>query len=78
MYKYRQVKCPLCDHIFMWREKSYTGLSCDIFKQKGIDEELESTCCPKCNFEMVVINDLLEGIDIQDDKIERFPAIRGI
>jgi len=78
MYKWRQVKCPLCDHIFTWQEESYTGSSCDIFKRKGIDEKLESACCPKCNFEMVVVNDLLEGIDILDKEIERRPAIRGI
>ena len=78
MYKWRQVKCPLCEHIFMWREESYTGSSSDVYKRKGIDEELESACCPKCNFEMVVAGVLLEGLDIQDEEIERIPAIRGI
>ena len=78
MYRYRQVKCPLCGHTFMWREESYTGSSCDIFKRKGIDEELESTYCPMCSFEMVVAEDLLEGMDIQDKTIERIPSIRGI
>lgn len=78
MYKYRHVKCPCCKHIFMWREESYTGSSCDIFKYKGIDVQLESACCPKCDFEMVVENHLFEGIDIQDKNIERFIAIRGI
>lgn len=55
-----------------------TGSSCDVFKRKGMDEMLESSCCPKCNFEMVVTNDSLEGKDIQDEIIERLPTIRGI
>ena len=78
MYKWRQVKCPLCEHIFMWRQESYTGSNCDIFKRKGINEKLESASCPKCTFEMVVADDLLEGIDTQNEETERIPAIRGI
>ena len=78
MLRYRQVQCPLCDHIFLWQRASYTGPGCDIYRRTGRNEELESTYCPKCGFEMVVAEDLLEGIDIQDEKLERISAIRGI
>jgi len=62
----------------MWKKESYTGSSCDVFKREGIDEELESTRCPNCNFEMVVPDDAFEGLDLQDAAISRRTAIRGI
>ena len=62
----------------MWQRWSYTGPSHCIFRRKGTDEELESTVCPKCGLEMVVLSDVLEGIDIRDENIETVCAIRGI
>ena len=39
---------------------------------------LESTSCPKCNVEMLVLKDSHIGIDINDKSIEVASTIRGI
>ena len=77
MYRFRQVKCPNCKHIFMWLNEP-TGTSYCLFRRKGVEEELFSTTCPKCNLEMVVLDDVLEGIDIAGEAIELFSTIRGL
>lgn len=77
MYKYRQVQCPKCDHIFMWLEGP-TGTSYCLYRRKGENEELHNTTCPKCNLEMVVPSNSIKGIDINDSSVELFTTIRGI
>lgn len=77
MYRYRQVQCPKCKHIFMWLDAPL-GVSYCLYRRKGIEEELYSTSCPKCNLEMVVPGDVLEGIDISSDTVELFSTVRGI
>lgn len=77
MYKYRQVQCPKCKHIFMWLEGP-TGSSYCIYRRKNRDEEIFSTTCPKCNLKMVVPSDTVEGIDINDEAIILSSTLRGI
>ena len=79
LYKFRQVKCPLCGHIFMWqKEPVFVGNSYCMYKRKGLNEELENAICPKCNLEMVVPNDSLKGIDINSEDIEVAYTSRGL
>ena len=77
MYKFRQVKCPKCKHTFMWLDQP-NGVSYCLYRRKGVEEELISTTCPKCNLEMVVPEDVLDGIAINDEAIELFATLRGI
>lgn len=77
MYKYRQVRCPKCRHVFVWLNEP-TGTSYRTYRRKGFDEELYSTTCPKCNLEIAVPLDTLDGIDIDDTAIEIFATYRGI
>lgn len=79
MYKCRQVRCPLCTHVFMWLENADSlNKSYVIYRIKGTQEDLMSAICPKCNCEMVVPNNLLTGIDIKNEIVEKVATCRGI
>ena len=69
-YEYREVKCPWCDHIFMWQKNSGEGLIIHEYRLKETKELVEKAKCPKCSMDMVVLDHILEGIDVQDDRIE--------
>lgn len=76
-YKFREIKCPSCKHKFAWLEKPF-GNSYNVYRRKGIDEELFSTICPNCSLEMVIPKDMIIGIDINDSEIELYGTMRGI
>ncbi len=78
MHHFREIECPNCQHQFVLMEHTYNGSIYKIYRRKGYNEELESTTCPKCNTEMVVLKDLHAGIDINDDSIEVASVLRGI
>ena len=78
MYYFLEITCPNCKHKFMWLESTYNGSSYPVYRRKGYNEILESTVCPKCNIEMVVLKDSCNGIDISDDSIEIASILRGI
>ena len=78
MYKYRQVQCPLCNHIFMWIEHADLPTSYNVYGRKGMDEGLGSTHCPKCNCEMIVPSDVTIGVSIEDENVELIGTVRGI
>lgn len=69
-YRYREVKCPWCGHVFMWNRDGREGLIIHEYRLKKTREFVEKAKCPKCDMDMVVLDHILEGIDIQDDKIE--------
>ncbi len=73
-YKYREVKCPWCNHIFMWNNNSGEGLLLHWYQLKSTGEPVEEAKCPKCGMKMIVLEHIFTGIDIDDDRIER---IRG-
>lgn len=78
MYKYRQIECPLCGHIFMWIEYADLPPNYNVYRRKGVDEELGSTHCPKCNCGMIVSNDSKRGISVEDEVVELRGTVRGI
>ncbi len=78
MYKCRHVKCPCCNHVFMWIEYGDLPASYCVYRRKGVDEELGSTHCPKCNCEMIIPNNVEIGISVEDESIELRGMVRGI
>lgn len=78
MYKCRRVECPLCGYIFMWIEYADLPPSYNVYRRKGIDEELGSTHCPKCNCEMIVPTESLKGISVENENVQLIDTVRGI
>ncbi len=76
-YKFREVKCPWCGHIFMWNENGWEDFGVRNYRLKETGELLGDPKCPKCDKNMVVLNSVLEGIDPKDDRIE-ISGERGI
>ena len=70
VYKYREMKCPWCDHVFIWNENGKEGVFFHIYKLKETGESVETTKCPKCEMEIAVLEHVFEGIDVNDDRIE--------
>ena len=76
---YRQVECPSCGHIFMWKkEPVFIGNSYCMYRRKGYKEELENAICPDCGLEMIVPDGVLKGIDIRSENIEIAYTSRGL
>ena len=76
-YEYREVKCPWCDHVFMWNKNAGEGLVIHMHRLKETGQYVEEAKCPKCEMKMLVLNNVFEGIDINDDRIEHI-GVRGI
>ena len=77
-YVFREVKCPWCDHVFMWNKNSGEGLVFHMYKLKETREYVEIAKCPKCEMEMIVLDHVFEGIDVSDDRIETVDSVRKI
>ncbi len=77
-YKFREVKCPWCGHIFMWNENGWEErIVIYHYRLKETGERLGKTKCPKCDIDMIVQSSVLEGIDPKDDRVEAI-GVRGI
>ena len=76
-YESREVKCPWCDHVFMWIKHTDRSLNCVEYTSKETGKIVGMAKCPSCNKEMLVEDHVLIGYDPKD---ERFVAhgIRGI
>ena len=70
IYEFREVKCPWCDHVFMWNKNGREGLIFHKYKLKASREYVEEAKCPKCEMKMAVLDKIFEGVDIYDDRIE--------
>lgn len=68
-YRFREVKCPYCEHVFMWGNLSEGLVRRHEYKSKETGELLEQTRCPKCDIEMVILEHVLEGVDSDDERI---------
>ena len=78
MYRFMEIECPNCKHIFVWLEHTYKGTRYNLYRRKGYNEALESTVCPNCNMEMAVLKDKHSGINIEDSSIEVADSVHGI
>ena len=76
-YEFREVKCPWCDHVFMWNKNGGEGLIIHMYRRKETGEYVEEAKCPKCEMKMLVLDKIFEGIDVDDDRIEHI-GVRGI
>ena len=76
-YEYREVQCPWCDHIFLWRKNSGEGLILHKYRLKTTGEYVETTKCPLCNMEMAVLEHILTGVDQGDSRLESITGITG-
>ena len=76
-YEYREVKCPWCEHIFMWNKDGREGLIIHEYRLKETGKFVEKAKCPKCDMDMIVLEHILEGIDTKDDRIETI-CVKGI
>lgn len=76
MYKFRDVKCPWCSHIFMLQIHSDITpvYECNDIESNRLGER---AVCPKCSAEMAVLDGVLEGMDTKDAKI-KLVLSRGI
>ncbi|MDY2997819.1 MAG: hypothetical protein SOU16_11015 [Faecalimonas sp.] len=78
MYKVFEIECQNCKHKFMWIQNPDTQNSYYLYKRKGLDEELISIYCPRCNVEIAIIKENGKGINVNDESIEVAGAIRGL
>ena len=76
-YEYREVKCPWCDHVFMWNKDGREGFIIHMYRLKENGQYVEEATCPKCEMRMIVLDKVFEGIDIDDDRIEHI-GVRDI
>ena len=74
-YEYREVKCPWCDHIFMWN-KHPGGLVIHNYIIKETGEYLKEAECPKCSEVIVVREHVLEGYTKDDGIVEHLQGER--
>ena len=70
-YEYREVKCPWCDHVFMWNKDGGEGTVIHEYKLKSTGEYVEKTKCPSCEMDMLVVEHILSGIDTDDEMVEK-------
>ena len=54
IYEYREVKCPWCEHVFMWNKNAREGLVLHKFRLKSTGEPVEDANCPQCGMKMIV------------------------
>ena len=76
-YEYREVKCPWCDQIFMWNKTGGEGLLVYEYRLKSTGEYVARAKCPSCEMDMIVLDHILAGIAVDDDRLERI-GVRGI
>lgn len=76
-YKFREVKCPECEHIFMWNKDGEERLAIYEYRIKATGERVEKAKCPCCGKYMLVMEHVLLGIEVDDERFEKI-GIRGI
>ena len=69
-YEFRDVKCPWCEHVFMWNKSHGEWLVFHLYRLKESGKYVPKAKCPKCGMEMLVLEHVLEGIYPNDDRVE--------
>ena len=67
-YEYRQVKCPWCDHTFMWNKSQGSWLL--NYRLKETKERVSDIKCPKCGEILLVLPGVLSGAFMDDERVE--------
>ncbi len=70
-YEYREVQCPWCYHIFMWNKYGSEDLVFHRYRLKETGEDVDTAKCPKCGMEIIVLDHILKGIDVDEDRVEK-------
>lgn len=61
-YKFREVKCPLCDRKFMWNYGTFEDSQYEYYLIKGTDERVGKVKCTTCGTYLAVFDGELEGV----------------
>ena len=69
-YRFREVKCPWCDHVFMWNRDGREGIIINQYRLKDTGESIETAVCPMCENEVAVLDGIFEAIAVDDSRIE--------
>ena len=77
-YEYREVKCPCCDHVFMWSKNGEGGHIIRMYRLRETGKYVGEAKCPKCEMKMLVLDKIFEGIDIDDSRIEHIYMESGV
>lgn len=78
VYKYREVECPKCAHIFMWSDAERTNESAWYeYRLKDKDGLLNHTKCPQCGVGMALQPDSKLGISFDDERLVKI-VFRGL
>lgn len=71
MLQYRKVKCPYCDHEFMFH-KEFDG-RWSRYRIKETKERLWNATCPKCGECLLVKEHELLAWELKDKRVEIIP-----
>ena len=69
-YGYRLVKCPWCDHAFMWNKTGWESSLLPKNRLKDTKEYVSDTKCPKCGERLLVLPGVLVGAFMDDARVE--------
>lgn len=73
-YIYRQAKCPVCQHEFMYRKDIFKG-----YRIAGVDGFAYETNCTACREKLMLIDDVFIAVKreaIDESKIDSIVAER--
>ncbi len=67
-YEFREVICPYCQHQFMFH-KIECGVRFCEYKDKITGKKMYSEQCPSCRKLLFAIENVLEGVKEDDERI---------
>ncbi len=77
VYKYREVECPYCNHVFMWINGESIPNKTIEYRIEGCDAILEDAICPECGRTCLIMPGILAGLREDDSRVRKF-GIRGL
>lgn len=61
-YKFREVKCPICDKKFMWNYGTSEGSQIEYYCVIGTNKRVSKVKCTTCGTHLAVFDGKLEGV----------------
>ena len=77
MYRCRKIKCPYCDHEFMWMSGQSGQNNIYEYLDKESGKNLDDAICPECGNICLLQEGILIGLKADDPRIEKY-GIRGL